>query len=807
YEQDLTITVRNRNEAPTDITAPGLSVNENTGAGVTIGQLSPVDPDSGETFTFTRLPSTGLPGYNANEEFFQITSSGVLQTTNAPLDYERRSNWDVRIQVTDSAGNSYTEVFNVGVGNVHEAPVLSQSTVSVSTSEDTVLTGTTVATDPENNISSYAVHSSNASRGSVSVNSSGGWTYTPNANINGADSFQIRVTDSTGLTAVQTVNVNVTAVNDAPAFGAQSFSVTEAALGAGQTLVGTLASSDLEGNAVSYSLVPGYGDYAAFNSMFGLTPGTGNILVQGLLNYEAKSRYDVLVRATDSGGASTDNWVTVNVQNAEEAPTISFTPTTIGSALGWVRIGTINAVDPDGGAITYQVTSSFYDTYEEMNGVWGQEQNSWWNPGATVSIDASGAVFAQFPYSTTNGYDGYGNYWWKVTMVDIVHINVRVRDSAGSVSQVIGITAPVWTGSVATSGAAWAPPGYTPPVVLDLDGDGLELVSLDTSSVVFRNQPGEDLTRTGWVGADDGLLALDRDGDGMVTHAGEISFVQDLPGAKSDLEGLAAFDTDQDGEFDRDDARFGEFQVWRDANQDGISQAEELSSLADQGIDAISLARRLTGDTGNSARDNIISATSEYRRTDGTTGEVGDVLLAYEMPVEGGTEADEGIQAEPTLDLGPEADIDDIDRSAKDPTPAPEPQEILEPNDPSVMPDKQQPAKAPADGSRQRNARWAGDEANASPVERFKRQARNFPGFDRSDAGDDWELEVPQTRIGGALHASLDSVARRRLQMIDAMASFSAEKSSMLELQPQRTVDGRTLQMLTAVQGVRNFVQ
>ena len=385
------------------------------------------------------------------------------------------------------------------------------------------------------------------------------------------------------------------------------------------------------------------------------------------------------------------------------------------------------------------------------------------------------------------------------------HINIRARDSAG-VSQTIGITTYVQAGSTATLGAAWAPPGFTPPVVLDLDGDGLELVSLDASSVVFRNQPGEELARTGWVGADDGLLALDRDGDGMVTHAGEISFIQDLPGAKSDLEGLAAFDTDHDGEFDRDDARYGEFQVWRDANQDGISQAEELSSLADQGIEAISLARALTGDTGNSERDNIISATSEYRRTDGSTGQVGDVLLAYELPVEEDAEADDGIQAEPPLDLGPEVDIDEIDRSAKDQTPAPEPQEIREPNDPSVMPDKQQPAQAPLDDSRLRNSRSAGAQADASAIERFKRQARKA-GFDGSDAGDDWELEVPQSQTGGALHASLDSVARRRLQMIDAMASFSAEKSSMLALQPHRTVDGRTLEMLTAVQGVRNFVQ
>jgi len=210
----------------------------------------------------------------------------------------------------------------------------------------------------------------------------------------------------------------------------------------------------------------------------------------------------------------------------------------------------------------------------------------------------------------------------------------------------------------------------------------------------------------------------------------------------------------------------------------------------------------LTGDTGNSDRDNIIRATSDYRRTDGTTGAVGDVLLAYELPV--AADADSDIQLQPELNLGPEADIDDIDRSAKDSTPAPKPQEIPEPNDPSVMPDEQQPAKAPG-GSRLRNWPWGRDEADASAVDRFKRRARNVPAGDAGDAGDEWELQGAQSRAGGALHASLDTVARRRLQMIDAMASFSAERSSMLALQPQRHVDGRTLELLTAVQGVRNF--
>jgi hypothetical protein len=58
--------------------------------------------------------------------------------------------------------------------------------------------------------------------------------------------------------------------------------------------------------------------------------------------------------------------------------------------------------------------------------------------------------------------------------------------------------------------------------------------------------------------------------------------------------------------------------------------------------------------------------------------------------------------------------------------------------------------------------------------------------------------------ITGALHASLDTVARRRLQMIDAMASFPAESSTMLELQPHRRVDPHTLELLTAVSGARS---
>ena len=87
---------------------------------------------------------------------------------------------------------------------------------TLATNEDTPLGGAVGAVDHDENIVSYAVDAA-PQRGSVALNAATGtWTYTPDQNLWGGDSFRILVTDASDRTTVQNVAVGVTSVNDAP---------------------------------------------------------------------------------------------------------------------------------------------------------------------------------------------------------------------------------------------------------------------------------------------------------------------------------------------------------------------------------------------------------------------------------------------------------------------------------------------------------------------------------------------------------------------------------------------------------------
>jgi hypothetical protein len=169
------------------------------------------------------------------------------------------------------------------------------------------------------------------------------------------------------------------------------------------------------------------------------------------------------------------------------------------------------------------------------------------------------------------------------------------------------------------------------PVVIDMDGDGIELINPGQSAIELDANNDGALDRIGWVSPDDGMLALDRNGDGSIEAVSEISFVQDLEGATTDLEGLRAYDSNNDGWLDAADARFGDFQIWVDSDYDAISNENELMSLSEAGLERLSLTSMAGTGSAPSALANTVFGEASIVWSQGSVGgNAGDVeLRAY----------------------------------------------------------------------------------------------------------------------------------------------------------------------------------
>ncbi len=173
-----------------------------------------------------------------------------------------------------------------------------------------------------------------------------------------------------------------------------------------------------------------------------------------------------------------------------------------------------------------------------------------------------------------------------------------------------------------------------PPLVFDLNGDGS---FFSDTTVSFDVDLDGRKDHVGWISAADGLLALDKDGNGLIDNATELSFMYDKPGATTDLEGLRAYDSNNDLVFDRRDARFGEFQIWQDANSNAITDAGELTTLAERGIASIDLRGWRNREEVPAEGNMVTLGGTSFTRTNGTRGQVGDIALRWTDDPNGAT--------------------------------------------------------------------------------------------------------------------------------------------------------------------------
>ncbi|MEL6663132.1 MAG: calcium-binding protein, partial [Pseudomonadota bacterium] len=166
------------------------------------------------------------------------------------------------------------------------------------------------------------------------------------------------------------------------------------------------------------------------------------------------------------------------------------------------------------------------------------------------------------------------------------------------------------------------------PLVIDLEGNGLDLISRDEARVLFDVDADGDLELMGWVAPSDAFLVLDENGNGLIDDVTEM-FGQ--PGQLGFAE-LAMLDDFSDpfdpvSVIDHRDSRFSELLIWQDLDSDGINDQGELTSLVEAGITQITLD---VSPVGTWQAGNLVFEDAPYSRAgQADYGRIAEVFFAF----------------------------------------------------------------------------------------------------------------------------------------------------------------------------------
>ena len=322
-----------------ELTVPGPAAANSPATGApSIGGTAQV----GETLTVDTSGISDADGLDDVAYSYQWLAdnadiAGAMGKTYTLVAADQGTTITVRVTFDDDANNeeSLTSAATASVAaasvpaDVEEAPAFAERGYVFDLAENTdgstnrVSLGTVSATDPEGAALTYNIEGGNAS-GLFEIDAASGELFYTGAGEDfeaGAGPFELTVQASDGDLATHTiVVVTVRDVQEAPAFAEQgyAFDLEENSDGsATRVSIGTVAATDQEGAALSYSIE---GGNAA--GLFEIDAASGELFYTGAgEDFEAGTGpFELTVRASD-GDLSMDTAVTVSVTDVQEAPT------------------------------------------------------------------------------------------------------------------------------------------------------------------------------------------------------------------------------------------------------------------------------------------------------------------------------------------------------------------------------------------------------------------------------------------------------------------------------------------------------
>ncbi|WP_407309719.1 Ig-like domain-containing protein [Pseudomonas sp. nanlin1] len=498
----VTLTLLPVNDAPTTAGSLGAqSAVDSAPFSLNVaGQFSDVDGDT-LSYSASGLP-TGL-SIDANGVI-----SGVLGSSASTGGLNGSGQYIVTVSASDGHGGTAAQTFVLTVTN----PAPSSSAINLTLNEDTPISGTLSATDVDGDSLTFSTQQGPA-HGTLVLNGDGSYTYTPEANYHGADSFSYRVVDADGGVATAVVSLTIAAVNDAPtALG--SVPAQSANDSAPFSLNLASAFTDVDGDTLSYSAS-------------GLPAGLSidaNGLISGTLGSSASAdglngggQYNVTVSARDADGATVQQSFVLIVSN----PAPSSANSALSTAEDTPLAGNLLASDVDGDRLTF--TASIGPSH------------------GTLVLNADGSYL----YTPDANFNGSDSFTYQVTDADGATVSATVSLSVTPVND-----APVALGSVAAQTGVDSSPFNLALAgrFADVDGDTL---FYSASGLPSGLSIGADGTISGIVGSSasaggpngDGqytVVVSARDGQGaVVTQSFTLSVSNPLPTATGSTVTLA----------------------------------------------------------------------------------------------------------------------------------------------------------------------------------------------------------------------------------------------------------------------------
>ncbi len=158
------------------------------------------------------------------------------------------------------------------------------------------------------------------------------------------------------------------------------------------------------------------------------------------------------------------------------------------------------------------------------------------------------------------------------------------------------------------------------PILVDLNGDGVKTTTLE-NGVYFDHEVDGFAESSAWVSEEDGILVIDKNGNGVIDNGSEVfgdNYVKgDGSKAVSGFDALADLDSNNDGVINANDEAFSQIKILKG---DG-----ELISLEEAGITSINLNSTESNTTDENG--NTLVSSSTFTKSDGTTGSLGDFNL------------------------------------------------------------------------------------------------------------------------------------------------------------------------------------